>query len=263
MSSTTSSLAEGWDDYFDDVAAPEVRALAEAYPDRRSLYVDLIDLHDYDADLLEELFADPDRVLSAGAEALRDRSDAFGRVHVRVRNNPQLLAASGVRARHLQELVSVEGVVESIDAPGMRARRVVYECPACGETLAAAPRGLELADPNRCDGCGWGGPFEFCRDRSAFVDLQELRLVDPPDERDGDDHRGVDVLLGDDLVGSVAADDRRVVTGVVRARGDAGRNRFTPYLDAVAVGQARATGGADDEAISDVLESRWQETGGD
>jgi len=67
-------LRERWRDIHRD-RQEKVGRLVDEYPERRSLYLDLIDLHDRDPEFAEALFSDPDRVLSRGSAVLVDRYD--------------------------------------------------------------------------------------------------------------------------------------------------------------------------------------------
>lgn len=181
------SLSESWQSYFLNRCQTDVEALAEAFPSRRSLYVDLIDLHEFDSELCQSLFDTPDRVLSAGTAVLSDITDISRPIHVRVENNPHQCPVSAIQARHLHDLVTVEGVVESVASVRMTATRAQYDCPACDASTARSPAGIEVDAPARCDACGWDGQFTFRPTRSQFVDVQRLALA-PRRIHDGRGH---------------------------------------------------------------------------
>jgi replicative DNA helicase Mcm len=181
-----------------------VGALAEAYPERRSLTVDVIDVYDYDEELVTALFDDPTHVLRQASDALRELRDAFGRVHVRVENNPELLGVDRLGAPHVHELVTVEGVVASVDAVETTAVKTVYECPNCNGSLVTRPLGIQLDEPHRCERCVRDGRFDLRHDRSTFADLQRVTFAQLPEDRPDDgaeDPRTVPVYLADDPSG--------------------------------------------------------------
>lgn len=224
----------------------DVRRLAREYPGERSLSLDLLELYEQDEGLAEALFADPDRVLRQGEAALAALRSEFDRVNLRVENHPGLLAPAGVRSRHVGELVTVEGTVAEADGVRARIAQARYTCRECGHDVRRRPVGLDDPDLESCPECGGG---KLRRTDAEFVDVQRLRVVD-----DG----GIDVYLDDDLVGVAGAQDRALVTGVVRLDKRAG-NLFDFYLSTV--GADVDPGERDrpaDEEIQDLIRSRWE-----
>lgn len=254
MSQQRSTIEGGWRSFFGGPYRPAVEELAGAYPDRRSLYVDVVDLHDHDAEFANALFAEPDRFLRAAAATLRELHDGFGRVNVRLENNPGLVGVADLGTRHLHELVTVEGAVETVEPVRTAAATAVFGCPSCGETTDTRPTGLRLSDPVGCDGCGWDGALELRHRDSRFVDHQRVTLIEPgADEASG---ASIDAVLDDDIVGAVEPGDQVLVTGIVRVDREGGSNRFERYLDAVSVSEER--GGRDHDALDDVIRSQWE-----
>ncbi|MFB6307969.1 MAG: hypothetical protein ABEH35_01445 [Haloarculaceae archaeon] len=249
-------VADRWRSYFRTRRQPAVEAFAAEYPDDRSVHVDLIDLHDFDSDLVGTLFDDPDRVLSVGADTLRNVADVSGPVHVRVENNPHQCSVSEVRARHLHRLVTVDAVVESVGAPQAMVVSAAFECPACEELTVREQTRVELDIPLRCDACGGGGEFTFRPGASAFVDLQEITLAPAAttQERRQPD-RTLVAYLDDDLVGAVTEGDNYSVTGILRPLPGARSNQFSLSLDAVAVREEHQHSTPD--SLDDVLDSHW------
>lgn len=250
------SLSESWQSYFLNRCQTDVEALAEVFPSRRSLYVDLIDLHEFDSELCQSLFDTPDRVLSAGTAVLRDITDISRPIHVRVENNPHQCPVSAIQARHLHDLVTVEGVVESVASVRMTATRAQYDCPACDASTARSPAGIEVDAPARCDACGWDGQFTFRPTRSQFVDVQRLALAPPPDtRREGPRSHALSAYLADDLVGAVTEDERYCLTGILRVHQTDRSAQFSPYLDSLNVHEERDRFSPDDPETA--LDSYW------
>lgn len=231
------SIDEAWRSYFADDGGA-VRSLVQDYPERRSIAVDVIDLHGHDEALVEALFDDPDDVLRRGADVLRSAHEEFGRLNIRLENVPSQLALGAIRARHVGALVTAEGAVESVEPVVAAVAEGVFTCRACGARRRSPVVGLELSVPDRCSACEGIGTLELDREASALVDVQRVTLAEP-DAGDEAVGRTMDVWIDDDLVGTVAADERIRVTGVVRLdrRGDA--NRFDFYLDGLAVDEQR------------------------
>jgi len=147
MAPASSRIDDTWRSFFSERCHPDVAALARAYPDRRSLYVDLVDLYGYDSEFTVAFFDAPARFLRRAVEVLCDGYDAFDHVNVRVTNNPALFQLSDLGASHLQELVTVEGVADSIDPVGAMAAVAAFACDACGEAVEVRPYGVEMPAP--------------------------------------------------------------------------------------------------------------------
>lgn len=227
------SIDEAWRSYFGE-RDDAVRALVQDYPERRSVPVDVIDLHGHDEALVEALFDDPDDVLRRGATVLRSAHEELGRLNIRLENVPSQLALEAIRARHTGTLVTVEGAVESAGPVVAAVAAGVFVCRDCGARSRSPVVGLELSVPDHCPECEATGTLELDREASALVDVQRVTLVEPASTADGDG-RTMDVWIDDDLVETVGPDERIRATGVVRLdrRGDA--NRFDFYLDGLAV----------------------------
>lgn len=251
-----------WQSYFSQRCHPDVAALANHYPDRRSLYVDLVDLYGYDAEFTVALSDAPGRFLRRATGVLRDGREAFDHVNVRVTNNPAMFRLGDLGTRHLHELVTVQGVAESLGSIQATAAVAVFECRHCGEAVDVPPCGVRLSEPRRCESCDGDGAFEFRPGRSTFVDLRRVSFAAPRDERDdAADPRTLDVFLADDLVDAVHAGDQFLVTGIVRPVRVGPSNRFDLCVDGLTVAEERSA--VEDRSLAEVIQSRWESMGGE
>ena len=255
-------LRETWRAFLAEACRDEVHELAEQYPRERSLYVDVLDLYAFDGDFTTALFAEPDRYLRAGAAVLRELGDPFERVNVRLTNHPGLLGIDGLRSRHVDELVTVEGVTAEVAGVQSAVEVAAYRCRECGETERRRLAGL-AATPGRCGACGTAGALDRDVEGSTYVDVQRVRLERPPDGRAEEGPRAaIDALLDDDLVGTVGPGERLLATGVVRLQPADAPNRFDFYLDVVSLdeepGEVSAAGEDISGELQQAIESRWQ-----
>lgn len=243
-------LRERWRDLY-RTRQEDVRRLVEEYPERRSLYVDLVDLHGRDPEFAEALFSDPDRVLSRGGAVLVDRYDGLDWVNVRVENHPGLIAADAVRSRHVDELVTVEGTVVELGPVGARLGRAVYTCRGCDHDVRRYATGIESPKPARCPECG--DEFSLRPSASQFVDVQRLGIRAEGGGR-------LDIYIDDDLVGAVELDQQVLATGVVRLDRREAKALFDFYLTVLSVDIAppEVDRERDDEEIQDLIQERWE-----
>lgn len=259
MAGTSAEQRERWREILTDGYAEEISQLVALYPEDRSLYVDVLDLHDFDADFTSELLSNPDRLLRLGSAALRELEDDLGPVNVRLTNHPGLLAIEKLRVRHVDEIVTVEGAATTVDDIQARIDVAGYECEACGETVRTRSRGHQLGEPLRCDACGESGTMRLRRARSRFVDVQrvELESIKPMAEP-----VTIDTYLDDDLVGDVDHGEEVVMTGVLRLAETAAPNQFDFYLDGITVEESRGLRPDEDrdavEGIQDMISERWE-----
>lgn len=261
MGANASQLRDTWLSFIRSTQPDALEELVEAYPDRRSLYVDVLDLHQGNPELAKALFSNPDRVLATASNAVADAHESLQRVNVRLKNHPGLLQVSSVRTRHVGELVTLEGKVAEIGPVGARVERAAYECGACGEMKRYPVTGLDLDTPDDCRACGTRASFDFNQGGSTYVDYQRITLREPAD--DVDDRSPpirFDVYLDDDLVETVELGAHVLVTGVIRLRNVGDWNRFTFHLDANAVTNGQGGIAAverETQELQDVIETRW------
>lgn len=236
MSGDGGDLREAWSRFLRLTSEEAIGELLNAYPRDRSLYVDVLELYEFNESFTRGLFSKPDRYLRAGAEALREMDDTFDRVNVRLTNHPGLLGLENLRARHVDELVTLDGVVESVDPVQAIPNPAVFGCQRCGHAVQRRSRG-RVERPGDCPECGARESFQLAVDRSTLVDVQRLRLEAPPagNRSETDPTAAIDVLLDDDLVGTVGVGERLLATGVVRVESRTDSGRFDFYLDANAI----------------------------
>ena len=279
MAPTESSIDAAWRSFFESERAGSVAAVVSRYPEERSVYVDVVDLHGHDPAFVESLFAEPATVLRRGAEVLREDNDALGRVNLRLRNHPSLIGIRSVRARHLGKLVTVEGAVDAVGPVEARVEEAAFVCDVCGGERREHPREVGLSAPARCPECALTDTMALEHDRATFVDVQRVTLREPDDEEavgggsvsggsvDGGgtvdgrrtaerrvpaDGRGspdgrdatrpcgtIAVTVDDDLVDTLAVGDHVRVTGIVGVDRHGEANRFSFALDGVAVDEQR------------------------
>lgn len=235
-----------WRRFFERELRDEVRALARNYPSERSLAVDAIDLHAFDATLADQLFTAPDRSLAAAEAALRDLHEPFDRVQIRPENYPDLRSVRALRSDQRAELVAVEGIVETRQPVRSKVAVAVFACEHCGDRTVRRPRGLEVTPPRACPACGVTDGLAFRDGPSTFVDVRRVELADPEGSGTAADAERwtVDVCLADELVEAVAPGDGAIVTGILRVDGEPPVNRFDFLVEALAVDTAVAFGSA-------------------
>lgn len=251
-------VQDRWHSYFANHCQSDLDQLADVYPNRRSLYVDILDLYEFSKDFAETLFERPIDVISAGTAAIRDRSDIAGPVHIRFENNPQQRSVSDLQAAHTHELITVGGFVTSIGPVQAKAIAATYQCPNCEHTVRQPESKIILEPPTECEMCGCPEEFDFCPSDSYFVNLQEIVLTQTADVQTGGPRDTLTVYLEDDLVGTVDVNRSYCITGIVRVYQEESSNQFTLYLDANAVTHESQPPQAVPDDLTAALDSHWQ-----
>jgi len=196
-----------------------------------SLVLDFEDLLIADRDLAEGLLEQPEKYLEYASNAafsqlqIQDSEYAEGikdvGVAVRLRSLPFATPLRKLSSDHIGKLAMLEGIV--IRATNVRPliTKAVFRCRRCNEPIPVPQTGNFLTFPAKCTnpGCRGPGSFEFVQEDSEFVDSQELRIQEYPEELPpGQTPRSLDIqLVGRDIVDVARPGDRVHVVGIVRA----------------------------------------------
>lgn len=105
---------------------------------------------------------------------------------------------NAIRARHLDRLVVIEGIVRQASEVRPQVVNARFECPNCGAILSVLQIERKFREPNRCS-CGWKGNFKLLS--KEMVDAQRLVVEEAPDTLEGGEQpRRLNVFLKEDLV---------------------------------------------------------------
>jgi replicative DNA helicase Mcm len=215
-------LVERFQQFYRRYCSDAVGTLAQQYPkEKKSLSVDWQELHQYDPDLADDYLQHPEEMQEYAEEALRlydlPVDISLGQAHVRIQNLPDATDIRDIRARHVNTLVAVQGLVRKATDVRPKIQEAAFECQRCG-TLSYIPQtGGDFQEPHECQGCERQGPFQINFDQSEFIDAQKLRVQESPEGlRGGETPQSLDVHIEDDITGEVSPGDHVTVTGVLR-----------------------------------------------
>jgi len=108
----------------------------------------------------------------------------------------QKLLISEFRSKHLEKLISTEGVIRQKSNVRPYAVSSKFECPSCGNIINILQSGQKYIEPSRC-GCGRKGGFiEISKE---LIDGQTMVLEESPDDLDGKQPKRINVFLKNDL----------------------------------------------------------------
>jgi replicative DNA helicase Mcm len=194
-----------------------------------SLTIDFEELYGFDKELAELLLSKPEEYLQhagKGAyEQLRiedaEYAEKIEKIIIRV---VKLLGKEVLRklgSRQMSKLVMVEGIVVRATPVRPMVLQAAFKCKRCGTINHVEQTGQFLKAPAICQApdCGRDGPFEFSQEESTFIDSQDLRLQEKPEDLPpGQLPRTLAVkLVGDEIVDVARPGDHVAIVGVVRA----------------------------------------------
>jgi len=216
---------------------------------KESITVDFEELFAHDQALAEKLLEKPDDFLQHANNAAyaqlgiedQEYADKMEKTTVRI---TQLLGTEQLRklgSKQMGKLVMVEGIVVRATPVRPMVMHASFKCKRCGTVTRIEQTGTFLKAPFECSdpSCRQKGPFEFVQEESTFIDSQELRLQERPEDLPpGHLPRTLNVkLVGTEIVDLARPGDHVGIVGVVRAvapsRPGIGKLRtFILHLDA-------------------------------
>jgi len=216
---------------------------------KESLIVDFEELFAFDQELTEKLLEKPEEYLKHANNAAYaqvqiedpEYAEKLETVNVRI---VRLLEKEPLRklgSNHIGKLVIVEGIVVRSTPVRPMVMQAAFKCKRCGTIARVDQTGHFLKAPFECSDptCRAKGPFEFAQDDSTFIDSQDLRLQERPEDLPpGQLPRTLNVkLVGSEIVDVARPGDHVSIVGIVRAfapsRPGVGKLRtFILHLDA-------------------------------
>ncbi len=219
-----SSQVAGFKEFFTSVYKERVEETLLSYPRVRSIYVAYADLEKFDPDLADALIINPDMILEAAEEGIRNlglsNADEQKFVpHIRFFNLPEKvqITSKEVNARLKGQLISVKAFVTSLPLPFIATRVALYRCQVCNEEIKLLVS-ANFKQPKQCDCCKKFALKEI-DEKSIHYDVQEGESC------------FVQFRLEDDLVGKVYQDSYVILNGIVRLKEDKTRKTLRLFLD--------------------------------
>ena len=167
--------------------------------DKRVIFVDFNDLSEFSHGLAEDLLSAPEEILQVLESALDDLGLIRG-ARVRFKNIPetQKTKIGHIRAKHLNKLISIEGIVRQASDVRPQVVNAKFECPSCGTIISVLQIEKKFREPSRCS-CGRKGQFRLIS--KEMVDAQRLVIEESPESlMGGEQPRRLSVFLQEDLV---------------------------------------------------------------
>ena len=214
-----------------------------------SFIVDFEDALTTDSELAESIIDEPDEYLDhanrAALAQLRiedpEYAEKIEEVNVRFKGLPITTSLRTLGSIHIGKLVTVDGIIIRATPARPMVTRAAFKCRRCGTVTYVDQSSPFLRTPVQCSdpACRRKGPFEFLQEESTFVDSQQIRIQERPEDLPpGQLPRWLNIRLeGRELVDLARPGDMVAIVGVVRAVAPtfprAGKLRvFRMHLDA-------------------------------
>ena len=163
------------------------------------IYVNFEDISSFSHNLAEQLLASPEEIFQVLEIALEE-SGLVSNPKLRLLNLPemQFIKIRNIRAKHLNQLISIEGIVRQASDVRPQVVNAKFECPSCGTIISVLQIDKKFREPSRCS-CGRKGQFRLVA--KDMVDAQRIVIEESPENLSGGEQpRRIGVFLKEDLV---------------------------------------------------------------
>ena len=217
-------LLERVDVFFRRYYKEEITHLAQRYPNEQcSLYIDWRDIYQFDTEIANDYINSPGQMREYFEEALRQYDlpidVSLSRAHVRVHHldDANVFQVGGYSPSQKDgEYMELSGQVAITSKVKPKPLELAFDCQRCGTTSSVPQSDTGIQEPYECSGCERQGPFQIDHEQSEFVDVQQIRLKQPPEETNGGSGEDIDVIVHDDLVDRIRAGDHATIAGTLR-----------------------------------------------
>src|SRR2546426_176123 len=250
-------LIAKWEEFFEEMGyLSKIIAVADRYPEERSLAVAFDELNRFDTDMAIYLLRHPLNVLNAGEEAIRrlvPPGEEPALIHLRVRALPRdrRIPIRDLRAKHLGQYIAVEGLVRKSTEVRPRVTDALFQCLRCGTIIKEPQDGQNFREPLECyeeqGGCKRSASatkFKLLTETSLYLDTQKIEVQESPEGlRGGEEPQRLSAYVEDDLTGRITPGQRVILNGVLRSvqRGRPGQRStlFDIFVDVNSVEMER------------------------
>ncbi len=166
---------------------------------KKSIYLDFNELASFSYELAEMLIQTPEEIFQI-LEVSLEESGLITNPRVRIANLPETHSEKirNLRAKHLNKLIQVEGIVRQASEVRPQVINAKFECPSCGTILSVLQIESKFREPTRCS-CGRKSGFKLIA--KDMVDAQRIVIEESPESLvGGEQPRRLSVFLKEDLV---------------------------------------------------------------
>ena len=163
------------------------------------VFIDFMEISEFSTILSDEILKNPEEALRIIETAIEEMGLAIN-VRVRLTNLPKSneVLIRNIRAKHLNELIVLEGIIRQSSDVRPQVVNAKFECPSCGTIISVLQIEKKFREPSRCS-CGRRGAFRLMS--KEMVDTQRLIIEEAPDMlHGGEQPKRINVFVKEDLV---------------------------------------------------------------
>src|SRR3989338_1051093 len=157
------------------------------------------DIASFSPNLAEKIIDSPEEMLQL-IELGIEETGLVKNPRVRLLDIPEIhkVHIRNIRAKHLNQLVCIEGLVRQASDVRPQVVNAKFECPSCGTVISVLQIEKKFREPSRCS-CGRKGAFRLIS--KIMVDAQRLVIEESPESLTGGEQpRRMNVFLNEDMV---------------------------------------------------------------
>jgi replicative DNA helicase Mcm len=175
------------------------KELGEGVKEGNVVYINFSDLVSFSPELSDTIMTKPEEGLQILEVALHE-SELVTNPRIRLKGLSESFTERirNLRAKHLNKLVQVEGIVRQASEVRPQVVNAKFECPSCGSLISVLQVGSKFREPSRCS-CGRRRDFKLIG--KDMVDAQRLVVEESPESLvGGEQPRRLSIFLKEDLV---------------------------------------------------------------
>lgn len=251
MNYQDAEITEEWDRLFSrEEYRQALREIADMYPEKKSLFVKYDDMDMHSADFAALVLEEPDRCLelaeAAAKESMPPSWDPLNKINIRLIRLPRdaKVGIRNLRARHLNKMVALEGLVKKVTPVKPRMTLALYNCARCGAPIWQPQGGMVLQEPLMCPNpngnCNKSANrFILDEERSVYTDTQKVEIQESPEGlKGGAQPQRLSGYIDDDIAGIITPGNRVTINGIIRSAEKTERTKttvFEVYVDVVSI----------------------------
>jgi replicative DNA helicase Mcm len=166
---------------------------------QKAVQISFQDIVSFSHELADQLLLKPEELLAVFEVAL-DELGLISNAKVRLIDLPlsQIIKVRDIRAKHINQLICIEGIVRQASDVRPQIINAKFECPSCGTLISILQIDKKFREPSRCS-CGRKMNFKLIS--KEMVDAQRLVIEESPESLEGGEQpRRISVFLKEDLV---------------------------------------------------------------
>lgn len=239
--------AKDWYKFLSSKYKAELQEISREFPYKRSIYIDYKKLEksgEIGLELADEVIKKPGKVIDDIIDSLTEYNLIFlgdkrglnKEINIRFINiTGKKTGIRQLNKKKINTLVSFDAVVKKVSLIQEHSTKVVFKCLQCGTYTPPYTQGFGKWVPpyNNCVQCQKPTKMEIVPAKSTFVDVQRMRVQDPPElVKGGQEPAIIDLDVRDDLCELNIAPGRRViVNGILKTIQIVKSGSPTPYFE--------------------------------